>query len=100
MLFLLKIGIKNQVDRGAKPSTRREKTMAVKRIKCIACGQEVNLDHVVFQNYEGPVKCFSCGAMMEVKTTRGTVDHVIVLEGAGIYMQKSAGRAESRPNQQ
>jgi len=43
------------------------------RIKCISCGQELNLDHWVFEDYSGPVKCFSCSAMMEVKSTAGEV---------------------------
>jgi len=47
-----------------------EKSM---RVKCISCGQELNLDHWVFEDYSGPVKCFSCSAMMEVKSTGGEV---------------------------
>jgi ribosomal protein S27E len=47
-----------------------EKSM---RVKCISCGQELNLDHWVFEDYSGPVKCFSCSAMMEVKTSDGEV---------------------------
>ena len=43
-----------------------EKSM---RVKCISCGNELNLDHWVFENYEGPVKRFSCATMMEVKST-------------------------------
>jgi ribosomal protein S27E len=47
-----------------------EKSM---RVKCISCGHELNLDHFIFKDYSEPVKCFSCGAMMEVKTTGGEV---------------------------
>jgi ribosomal protein S27E len=43
------------------------------RVKCISCGNGLNLDHRIFENYSGPVKCFSCGDMMEVKTTGGEV---------------------------
>jgi ribosomal protein S27E len=43
------------------------------KIKCMSCGHELNLDHWVFEDYSGPVKCFSCSAMMEVKTTGGEV---------------------------
>jgi ribosomal protein S27E len=43
------------------------------RVKCISCGHELNLDHFIFKDYSEPVKCFSCGAMMEVKTTGGEV---------------------------
>jgi len=43
------------------------------RVKCISCGNELNLDHGIFEDYSGPVKCFSCSAMMEVKTNGGEV---------------------------
>ena len=43
------------------------------RVRCISCGNELNLDHWVFEDYSGPVKCFSCSAMMEVKSTGGEV---------------------------
>lgn len=41
------------------------------KVKCLSCGREINLDHWVFDDYEGPVKCFSCSKMMEVKTING-----------------------------
>ena len=41
------------------------------KIRCICCGRDVNLDHRVFEDYEGPVKCLSCSTMMEMKTVRG-----------------------------
>jgi ribosomal protein S27E len=34
------------------------------RVKCISCGHELNLDHFIFEDYSGPVKCFSCSAMI------------------------------------
>jgi len=37
-------------------------------IKCLSCGHRINLDHVVFRNYFGTVKCFFCSSMMEVET--------------------------------
>ena len=43
------------------------------RVKCILCGNELNLDHWVFEDYSGPEKCFSCAIMMEVKSTGGEV---------------------------
>jgi len=43
------------------------------KVQCISCGHEVNLNHSIFDDYEGPVKCFSCGSMMEVKTAQGKV---------------------------
>jgi transcription elongation factor Elf1 len=43
------------------------------KINCTYCGHEVNLDHTVFKDYVGPVKCFCCGAMIEVKIASGFV---------------------------
>jgi hypothetical protein len=42
-------------------------------IKCLSCGRMINLDHVVFKNYFGTVKCFSCNSMLEVKTKDGVL---------------------------
>ena len=42
-------------------------------VKCLTCKRGINLDHVVFENYLGPVKCFSCSSMMEVETKEGVV---------------------------
>ena len=65
------------------------------RMTCIACGTEVNLDHVVFENYNGPVKCFSCGSLMEVRTAQGVVDNVALLGEAAIYADKTGSIGES-----
>jgi hypothetical protein len=43
------------------------------RMNCLSCGHEVNLDHPVFRNYQGPVKCFSCGKMMDITTNQGAL---------------------------
>jgi hypothetical protein len=37
-------------------------------IECLTCKRGINLDHVVFDNYLGPAKFFSCSSMMEVQT--------------------------------
>jgi len=62
-------------------------------IKCVSCGRDVNLDHRVFEDYEGPVKCFSCSTMMEMKTVTGIVDSISSLEG---LEQSTGGNRESR----
>lgn len=41
------------------------------KVNCISCGYELNLDHRIFDDYAGPVKCFSCNTIMEIKTARG-----------------------------
>jgi hypothetical protein len=40
---------------------------------------EINLHHEVFNDYEGSVKCFSCSAMMEIRTTKGNLVGVDLL---------------------
>jgi len=66
-------------------------------VTCIACSSDVNLDHVVFENYEGPVKCFSCGAMMEVRTVGGVLNSVApqggspVITGGAIPFPEKSG---------
>jgi hypothetical protein len=49
------------------------------KINSTSCGGEVNLDHRAFEEYEGPVKCFSCGTMLEIKTTKGVIGSINVL---------------------
>ena len=65
------------------------------RVKCISCGHEINLDHRVFENYAGPVKCFCCGAMMEVKTVEGVIYSVNPLAVFESRLQRA--RVETRP---
>jgi hypothetical protein len=43
------------------------------RFQCISCEREMNLDHEVFNDYRGPVKCFFCSAMMEMKSIQGVL---------------------------
>jgi hypothetical protein len=43
------------------------------KIKCLCCEREINLDHEIFENYAGPVKCFGCSAMLELNTQQGDV---------------------------
>jgi ribosomal protein S27E len=49
---------------------REEKKM---KIDCPSCGSEVSLDHKVFEDYDGPVKCFCCGTMVGLKTEGGII---------------------------
>jgi hypothetical protein len=63
------------------------------KIKCISCGRDVNLDHRVFEDYEGPVKCFSCSTMMEMRTIRGFVDSISPLQ---MLEESAVGTGESR----
>ena len=73
------------------------------KIKCISCGRDVNLDHRVFEDYEGPVKCFSCSTMMEMKTMRGLVDSLSFFRGVnqstvGASVKQDVGRRLHQSN--
>jgi len=48
------------------------------KITCVCCSGEVNLDHQIFENYAGPIKCFRCGAMMEAKTEEGKLCSLVL----------------------
>ena len=58
----------------------REKGSADMKVTCTSCGHDINLDHKVFQNYIGPVKCFACSAMLEIGTNDGLVYSIKPLE--------------------
>ena len=49
------------------------------RINCVSCGHEINLNHDLFNDYEGPVKCFICSTMMEITTTQGVINSINLL---------------------
>jgi hypothetical protein len=42
------------------------------KVNCLFCGNQIFLNHKIFFNHEGAVKCFRCGAMMDIETTRET----------------------------
>lgn len=45
------------------------------RINCLACGHKVDLDDA-YDDYEGPVKCFACRAILEIRTKEGSIKAV------------------------
>lgn len=49
------------------------------KINCLSCGHTVVLDDA-YDNYEGQVKCFACGAILEIKTEEGHVKTVQFLK--------------------
>ena len=42
------------------------------KINCLGCGFKVDLAGA-YDNYEGQIKCFACGAIMEIATQQGSV---------------------------
>ena len=46
------------------------------KINCLSCGHNLNLEDDTYSDYEGAVKCFACGAILEVKLVEGCVKSV------------------------
>jgi len=46
------------------------------QINCLGCGYKVDLPAEGYEDYEGPIKCFACGALMEILTEEGAVKAV------------------------
>lgn len=42
------------------------------RINCLSCGHSIELDEA-YSDYEGPIKCYACSALLEVKLEE---DHI------------------------
>jgi len=42
------------------------------KINCLSCGFKVDLADA-YDNYEGQVKCYACGTILEIKTEEGIV---------------------------
>ena len=45
------------------------------RVNCLSCGHKVDLDRA-YDDYEGQVKCFVCGAILAIKTEEGELKSV------------------------
>ena len=46
------------------------------KVNCLCCGHNVDLDEEVYSDYEGQIKCFGCGAILEIKTGEGKLKSV------------------------
>jgi DNA-directed RNA polymerase subunit RPC12/RpoP len=42
------------------------------KINCLGCGYKVDLASG-YDDYVGPIKCFACGAIMEIETQKGCI---------------------------
>jgi hypothetical protein len=40
------------------------------KINCLSCGHSIYLDDA-YDDFEGPVKCYVCSALIEIKTVEG-----------------------------
>ena len=49
------------------------------KINCLGCGFKVDLAGS-YDNYEGQIKCFACGAIMEIAIQEGSIRAVRPVE--------------------
>lgn len=45
------------------------------KINCISCGHKIDLDDA-YDDYEGQIKCYVCGSILEIQTREGGVRSV------------------------
>jgi len=45
------------------------------KINCLGCGFRLDLDEA-YDDYDGPVKCFACEAILEIRTEQGRIKGV------------------------
>jgi len=47
-------------------------------INCISCGHKIDLGED-YDHYRGPVRCWVCGALLDIKTEEGNLRSVKIL---------------------
>jgi predicted RNA-binding Zn-ribbon protein involved in translation (DUF1610 family) len=47
-------------------------------INCISCGHKIDLGED-YNHYKGPVKCWVCGALLDIRTDEGNLRAVKIL---------------------
>jgi len=40
------------------------------KVNCLSCGHKVDLEDA-YDDYEGSIKCFACGATLEIRAEQG-----------------------------
>lgn len=60
------------------------------KINCVSCGHNMALDDA-YDNFEGMVKCYVCGGLLEVKTEEGQVKSVSL---AGVQRQPAVTKTK------
>lgn len=58
------------------------------KLNCLRCGHKIDLDDA-YDEYEGAVKCYVCGSLLEMKAQEGKIRTVRLLLDAF----RSGGRA-------
>lgn len=45
------------------------------KINCLSCGHKIEID-AAYDDYEGEIKCYACGGLLEIRTESGSVKAV------------------------
>ena len=61
--------------------SRYEKEESKMKINCLGCGFKVDLAGA-YDDYVGQIKCFACGAIMEIATQAGNIRAVSLVTEA------------------
>ena len=65
------------------------------KINCLSCGHKVELDDV-YEDYAGLIKCYACGALLELKTEEGKLRSVKLMLRAAPPSDEEAVPAAGR----
>jgi hypothetical protein len=52
------------------------------KINCLSCGHSIYLDDA-YDDFEGPVKCYVCSALLEIKTVEGQLKAIRIMTMPG-----------------
>lgn len=48
------------------------------KINCLSCGHKIDLGDA-YDDYKGPIKCFICNTLLEIRTEEGNLKSVKLL---------------------
>ncbi len=64
------------------------------QINCLSCGHKVGLGDA-YDEYEGQVRCYICGSLLEIKSKDGMVKSVSLVKGGIIPAKKASRQGEA-----
>ena len=65
------------------------------KLNCLRCGHKIDLDDA-YDDYEGPVKCYVCGSLLEMQAHEGRIRTVqLLLDTADSLLGTSLERKKS-----
>jgi|APCry1669188970_1035186.scaffolds.fasta_scaffold489082_1 DNA-directed RNA polymerase subunit N (RpoN/RPB10) len=53
------------------------------KINCLSCGHNIVLEDATYGDYEGAIKCFACGAILEVKLSEERIKSMKIQDPPG-----------------